>query len=120
MTVTYSHANLRSPAVDAPEPIDELTAALDDLLELRATVGDDAVRTVDAATARVTEVRRVLINRRQAQISGWQQGLADAGEDVRRELGRWAIRAQRTPGGLMTLADEIERRRHQLTGPQVR
>lgn len=115
MSATYTYENERPAAVDAREPIDELTAALDDLLELRATVDEDTVKAVDRLTERVAEARRLLINRRREQLSGWQQGLADAGEDVRRELGRWAIRAQRTTGALAQLADEIVRRKSQLT-----
>ena len=44
----------------------------------------------------------------------WQKVLEDAAEDARRELGKIAVHAQRTPDAVSELSREIRRRRDEL------
>lgn len=97
-------------------PVDYLQDALKDLDKAREKAGEEAGANIDAAIDRIGEVRGDLTTRGQGQLSEWQEQLEEAAEDVRRELGRWAIRAQRTPEALTELSAEITKRRKEITG----
>ena len=44
----------------------------------------------------------------------WRDQLSDAADDALRELGRWAVRAQRSPEALSDLAKEIRERKAEI------
>lgn len=63
------------------------------------------------------EVRGELRERAEDQTAEWQNALEQAPEKVRREMGRRAIRAQRTPEALEELSAEIRKLKADLRPP---
>lgn len=51
----------------------------------------------------------------QEQVSDWQHSLDKATDDVRRELGILAVRAQRSPEALRAMSAEIRKRKAEIT-----
>ena len=103
-----------------------LEDALEDLNQARQTAQDDLRSRIDSAISRSrgalddlrsdTEERAENIRSRAAeQTKEWQQALEDATEDVRRELGVRAVRAQRTREALDAMSDEINEHSRAVT-----
>jgi uncharacterized protein YicC (UPF0701 family) len=88
--------------------VDYLADALDDLGKARDQGGKELRSTIDDAMERIRRAREDMGSR------DWQHMLDDAAEDARRELGRMAIRAQRTPQALTELSREVRKRREAL------
>jgi len=63
---------------------------------------------------RIRDAGKEMRSQSSEQLSGWQHALEDAAEDARRDLGRVAVRAQRTPEALTALSREIRDRRAAL------
>ena len=74
-------------------------------------------RSLDSALDRLREVRGELRERAEDQTAEWQDALEQAPEKVRREMGRRAIRAQRTPEALEELSAEIRKSKADLEPP---
>ncbi len=96
-----------------------LEDALDDLNQARQSAQEDLRSRIDSAIGRArdalddlrsdTEERaESLRTRAEEQAKDWQRMLEDATEDVRRDLGVRAVRAQRTEDALDAMADEIK------------
>lgn len=49
------------------------------------------------------------------QVSDWRRSLDKASDDVRRELGILAVRAQSSPHALRAMSAEIRKRKTQIT-----
>ena len=103
----------KAPAHAEPTTSDRLKDAVEDL-DKAAT--RRASRPRRASTAPSPASARPRRSRRQArdQTAEWQTALESAGDDVLRELGRRAVRAQRSPAALKDLSDEIRRRKAEL------
>jgi ElaB/YqjD/DUF883 family membrane-anchored ribosome-binding protein len=105
----------RKPVPPAPRTsVDYLEDALKDLGKAREKGGEEIRSSIDAAMERVRETTNQLGSRGQDQVSEWQKTLDAAADDALRELGRMAIRAQRSPEALTELSGEIRKRRGQL------
>jgi hypothetical protein len=98
-----------------PTSLDYVQKALHDLEKAR-THGSKELRTaIDGATERLREASSDLRSRAGDQTAEWEKTLERASDDALRELGRLAIRAQRTPEALTVLSTEIRKRKAQLT-----
>ncbi|MGH2987840.1 MAG: hypothetical protein ACRDLO_14290 [Solirubrobacterales bacterium] len=106
---------------------DELQRAIDDLRKAGEKATGDVRSSIDSAVSRLREASdeaqgRVrdatsgASDRAQEQIRGWRSTLEDATEDVRRELGRLAVRAQSSLESVEDLAKELDERRKSLEG----
>ena len=104
----------RKPAVTKTSA-DYLEEALKDLGKAREKAGDEARSNIDAAVERIREVSTDVRHRGADQLADWQKSLEEAAEDARRELGKAAIRAQRSPEALMELSSELRKQKAKLT-----
>lgn len=104
------------PHAKRPEktPIDYLQDALDDLEKASEKAGGEVGDRIDAARERINEAREDLGDRGEDQMKQWRDQLSDAADDALRELGRWAVRAQRSPEALSDLANEIRERKAEI------
>ena len=93
---------------------DYLQDALKDLDKAREKAGKEVEANIDSARERINEASERLSERGHDQLDEWRTQLEDAAEDVRRELGRWAIRAQSSPQALSELSREITKRKAEL------
>jgi uncharacterized protein YicC (UPF0701 family) len=95
-----------------------LEDALDDLNQARQSAQDELRSRLDSAISRASDAlddlrsdtedrAESLRSRAEEKTKEWQHTLEDATEDVRRELGVRAVRAQRTRDALDAMADEI-------------
>jgi uncharacterized protein YicC (UPF0701 family) len=104
---------------------DYLEHAVEDLNEARQQAGDEVRAGIDSAISRSREAledlrsdaheRTLKLRSRAEKRAGeWQTTLEDATEDVRRELGIRAVRAQRSKDALDALSDEIKSQKKTL------
>ena len=70
----------------------------------------------DEAQGRVREATSGASDRAQEQVNSWRSTLDSATEDVRRELGKLAVRAQSSLESVEDLAKELDERRKSLGG----
>lgn len=97
-------------------PVDHLQDALEDLNRAREQAGDDVSASIDSARERITDASEELSDRGQGQLKDWREQFGSAADDALRELGRWAIRAQRSPEALTELSKEITKREAEVGG----
>jgi hypothetical protein len=97
-------------------PMDHLQDALEDLNRAREKAGEDVSASIDSARERITDASEELGDRGQGQLKDWREQFGSAADDALRELGRWAIRAQRSPEALTELSKEITKRRAEVDG----
>ena len=106
---------------------DDVQRAIDDLRKAGEKATGDVRSGIDSAVSRlrnvsdeaggrVREATSGASSRAQDQISSWRGTLDSATEDVRRELGRLAVRAQSSLESLEELAKEVDERRKSLGG----
>jgi vacuolar-type H+-ATPase subunit H len=97
-------------------PVDHLQDALEDLNRAREQAGEDVSASIDSARERITDASEELSDRGQGQLKDWREQFGSAADDALRELGRWAIRAQRSPEALTELSKEITKRKAEVGG----
>jgi len=95
---------------------DNVQKAIADLRSASEKATGDVRSSIDSAVARLRDVTGDATSRAQDQVSTWRNTLEDATEDVRKELGRLAVRAQTSTGALDELSTEIESRRKEIGG----
>lgn len=102
---------------------DHLQDAISDLDKAREQAGEDVRASIDAARKRIDEAREDLsgrghefADRGQDQVKDWREQLEGAADDALRELGRLAVRAQRSTEALGELSKEIGKREAELGG----
>jgi hypothetical protein len=93
---------------------DHLQDALEDLDKARDSATEEVRAGIDSARQRIEEARDDLSERGRDRLSEWQDALTDAAENMRRELGRAAIRAQGSPEALTEMSEEIKKRHAEL------
>jgi polyhydroxyalkanoate synthesis regulator phasin len=93
---------------------DQVQKAIDDLRSAGEKATGDVRSNIDSAVARLKDVSGDATSRAQDQVSNWRDTLDKATEDVRKELGKLAIRAQTTTEALDELAKEVDERRATL------
>jgi uncharacterized FlaG/YvyC family protein len=104
---------------------EHLEDALDDLNQARQSAQDELRSRIDSAISRAREAlddlrsdtedrAESLRSRAEDRAREWQHALEDATEDVRREFGVRAVRAQRTEGALDAMSDEINSHKKEI------
>ena len=120
MATTTKRPSKKTPARTASKRPDQATTveflqrAIEDLDHARTHAGKDMKSAIDAAMERMKDLTVDLRKRAEDEASDWQKTIEDTTEDMRRELGRRAVRAQQTPDALSELAAEIEKRNAEL------
>ena len=114
-STTTKKSNARAAAPSEQAPLDYLRDALEDLDKAREKAGEEVRAGIDSARERVRDAREELTDRGEGQVKDWREHLGDATDDALRELGRWAVRAQRSPEALDELAKEIGTRKAEVS-----
>ena len=96
--------------------MDNVQKALDDLRAAGEKATGDVRSNIDAAVARLRDASGEATKQAQDQVSSFRETLEDATEDVRKELGKLAVRAQSSLESLDDLAKELDERRKSLGG----
>lgn len=106
----------RKPAkANGHSPVEYLQGALDELGKARDRAQGDIREGIDSAIERTRDAMKDAGSEAQTQVADWRSSLEKASEDVRRELGVLAVRAQRSPEALRTMSAEIRKRKTELT-----
>ena len=100
---------------DGRTPEQHLRDALDELGKARDRAGDDLRGGIESAIERTREAMKHAGADAQEQVSDWRSALDKASDDVRRELGILAVRAQSSPEALRAMSAEIRKRKAQIT-----
>jgi vacuolar-type H+-ATPase subunit I/STV1 len=93
---------------------DQVQKAIDDLRTAGEKATGDVRSGIDSAVARLRDVSGGASSKAQDQLSGWRETLDKATDDVRKELGKLAVRAQSSLESLDEIAKEVEERRKAL------
>jgi methyl-accepting chemotaxis protein len=95
---------------------DNLQKAIDDLRAAGEKATGDVRSSIDSAVARLRDASGDATKTATDQVSNWRSTLEDATEDVRKELGKLAVRAQSSLDSLDEVAKELDERRKSLGG----
>jgi gas vesicle protein len=90
--------------------------AIEDLRAAGEKATGDVRSRIDDAVSRLRDATEGASTRAQDQVSSWRETLDDATEDVRKELGKLAVKAQSSVEALDEIAKEIDARRKTLSG----
>ena len=93
---------------------DQVQKAIDDLRAAGEKATGDVRSGIDSAVARLKDVSGGATSRAQDQVSSFRETLDEATQDVRKELGKLAVRAQGSVEALDELTVEIDERRKAL------
>jgi polyhydroxyalkanoate synthesis regulator phasin len=91
--------------------------AIDDLRAAGEKATGDVRSRIDDAVSRLREATEGAGSRAQDQVSSWRETLDGATEDVRKELGKLAVKAQSSVEALDEIAKEVDARRKSLGKP---
>jgi chromosome segregation ATPase len=94
--------------------MDDVQKAIDDLRTAGEKATGDVRKSIDSAIARLRDASGGATGKAQDQVSTWRSTLESATEDVRKELGKLAVRAQSSLESIDELAKELEERRKSL------
>ena len=100
---------------DGQKSVEHLQSAMDELTKARERAGEDIRAAIDSAIERTRGAMKGAGEDAQEQVSDWQRSLERATEELRRELGIVAVRAQRSPEGLKAMSAEIRKRKTEIT-----
>jgi uncharacterized protein (UPF0147 family) len=93
---------------------DQLQKAIDELRSAGEKATGDVRSSIDDAVSRLREVSGDPVGKAQDQVSSWRETLDKATDDVRKELGKLAVRAQSSVESLDEIAKELDDRRKSL------
>jgi methyl-accepting chemotaxis protein len=93
---------------------EQVQKAIDDLRAAGEKATGDVRTGIDSAVARLRNVSGDATSRASDQVSSWRETLEKTTEDVRKELGKLAVRAQSSLESLEEIADEVDERRKAL------
>jgi hypothetical protein len=93
---------------------DQVQKAIDDLRAAGEKATGEVRSGIDSAVARLRNVSGDASSRASDQISGWRETLEKTTEDVRKELGKLAVRAQSSLEALDEIGKELDERRTAL------
>jgi ElaB/YqjD/DUF883 family membrane-anchored ribosome-binding protein len=99
-----------------PSLRDNVQKAIEDLRSAGEKATGDVRSSIDSAVARLRDASGDATSKAQDQVSNWRGTLEDATDDVRKELGKLAIRAQTSLESVDELAKELDERRKSLGG----
>jgi hypothetical protein len=94
---------------------DNIQKAIDDLRAAGEKATGDVRSRIDDAVSRLREATEGAATSAQDQVSSWRETLDGATEDVRKELGKLAVKAQSSVEALDEIAKEIDERRKSLS-----
>jgi len=121
MTSTTKQAPARRPKGKAPikhadgaTTLEYLQQAIKDLDHARQHAGNELHSSLDAAMERMSDIARDIRKRGEDEAADWQHALEHTTEEMRRDLGGRAVRAQQTRDALAELTAEIKKRKAQL------
>jgi hypothetical protein len=97
---------------------DYLQGALDELTKARERASGDIRSGIDSAIDRTRDAMKEAGTEAQSQMSEWRGSLDKASDEVRRELGILAVRAQRSPEALRAMSAEIRKRKTEIATPK--
>lgn len=95
---------------------DNVQKVIDDLRAAGEKATGDVRSSIDSAVSRLRDASGDATGRAQDQVSSWRSTLEDATEEVRRELGKLAVRAQSSLDSVEELGKELDERRKSLGG----
>ena len=105
----------RRPATkESHTPVEYLEGALDELNKAREHASGDIRSGIDSAIDLTRDAMKEAGTEAQTQVSDWRGSLEKASDEVRRELGILAVRAQRSPEALRTMSAEIRKRKTEI------
>jgi gas vesicle protein len=90
--------------------------AIEDLRAAGEKATGDVRARIDDAVSRLRDATEGASTRAQDQVSNWRETLDNATEDVRKELGKLAVKAQSSVEALDEISKEIDARRRTLSG----
>lgn len=93
---------------------DQVQKAIDDLRAAGEKATGDVRSRIDDAIAQLRDVSGDATGKAQDQISAWRDTLDKATEDVRKELGKLAVRAQTSLESVDEIGKELDQRRDAL------
>jgi hypothetical protein len=93
---------------------DQVQKAIDDLRTAGEKATGDVRSGIDSAVERLRSVSGDATSKVSDQVSSWRDTLDNATEDVRKELGKLAIRAQGSMDALDEIGKELDERRNAL------
>jgi uncharacterized protein YjbJ (UPF0337 family) len=93
---------------------DQVQKAIDDLRTAGEKATGDVRSSIDSAVSRLRDVSGDPVGKAQDQVSSWRETLDKATDDVRKELGKLAVRSQGSLESLDEIAKELEERRKAL------
>ena len=93
---------------------DQVQKAIDDLRAAGEKATGDVRSGIDSAVSRLREVSGDASSRASDQVAGWRETLDRATEDVRKELGKLAVRQQRSLESLEEIETELDERKKAL------
>jgi hypothetical protein len=93
---------------------DQVQKAIDDLRAAGEKATGDVRSSIDSAVSRLRDVSSDPVGKAQDQVSSWRETLDKATEDVRKELGKLAVKAQGSVEALDEIAKELDERRKSL------
>jgi uncharacterized protein YjbJ (UPF0337 family) len=93
---------------------DQVQKAIDDLRTAGEKATGDVRSSIDSAVSRLRDVSGDPVGKAQDQVSSWRETLDKATDDVRKELGKLAVRAQGSMESLDEIAKELDERRKAL------
>ena len=93
---------------------DQVQKAIDDLRAAGEKATGDVRTRIDDAVSRLRDVSGDASSKAQDQVSNWRDTLDKATEDVRKELGKLAVKAQTSVDALDEIATELDERRKAL------
>jgi hypothetical protein len=106
----------RKPAKsNGHSPVEYLQGAIDELNKARERTRGEIRDGIDSAIERTRDAMKDAGSEAQTQVADWRGSLDKASDDVRRELGVLAVRAQRSPEALRAMSAEIRKRKTELT-----
>ena len=92
-----------------------LQGTLDELGQARERARGDIRDGIDSAIERTRDAMKDAGSEAQTQVADCRSSPEKASDDVRRELGILAVRAQRSPKSLRAMSGEIRKRKTELT-----
>jgi methyl-accepting chemotaxis protein len=95
---------------------EQVQKAIDDLRAAGEKATGDVRSGIDSAVTRLRDVSGDATSRASDSVSGWRETLDKATDDVRKELGKLAVRAQSSLESLEEIATEVDERRKALGG----
>ena len=95
---------------------DNIQKAIDDLRSAGEKATGDVRSNIDSAVQRLRDASSGATSRAQDQVGTWRETLSSASEDVRKELGKLAVRAQGSLEAVEEIAKEVEDKRKELGG----